>query len=45
MPATKTLSVAAVSRSVRANIRTYTMIMALALIWLFFGSLTNWIFF
>ncbi|MGO9412859.1 MAG: sugar ABC transporter permease [Spirochaetia bacterium] len=45
MPATKTLSVAAVSRSVRANIRTYTMIIALALIWLLFGSLTNWIFF
>ena len=45
MPATKTLSVAAVSRSVRANIRTYTMIIALALIWLLFGSLTHWIFF
>ncbi|MGA2614081.1 MAG: sugar ABC transporter permease [Spirochaetia bacterium] len=45
MLATKTLSVAAVTRSIRANIRTYTMIIALALIWLLFGSLTNWIFF
>ncbi len=45
MLATKTISMAAVSRSVRANVRTYTMIIALALIWLLFGSLTHWIFF
>ncbi|MGA2642071.1 MAG: sugar ABC transporter permease [Spirochaetia bacterium] len=45
MLATQTISVAAVSRSIRANIRTYTMIIALALIWLLFGSLTHWIFF
>ena len=45
MLATKTISVTAVSKSVRANIRTYTMIIALALIWLLFGSLTHWVFF
>ena len=30
---------------IQANIKTYTMIMALALIWLLFGFLTDWIFF
>src|SRR5271157_2496092 len=45
MLATKTISLTAVSKSVRTNIRTYTMIIALALIWLLFGSLTHWVFF
>ncbi|MGO9309568.1 MAG: sugar ABC transporter permease [Spirochaetia bacterium] len=45
MLATQTISLAAVTRSIRTNIRTYTMIIALALIWLLFGSLTHWIFF
>jgi D-xylose transport system permease protein len=45
MLATKTISVTAVSKSIRANIRTYTMFIALALIWLLFGSLTHWVFF
>ena len=45
MLATKTISITAVSKSIRANIRTYTMIIALALIWLLFGSLTHWVFF
>ncbi|MGA2377801.1 MAG: sugar ABC transporter permease [Spirochaetia bacterium] len=45
MLATTTISITAVSKSIRANIRTYTMIIALALIWLLFGSLTHWVFF
>ena len=45
MLATKAISVTAVSKSIRANVRTYTMIIALALIWLLFGSLTHWVFF
>ena len=45
MLATKTISITAVSKSIRTNIRTYTMIIALALIWLLFGSLTHWVFF
>ncbi|MGA2976251.1 MAG: sugar ABC transporter permease [Spirochaetia bacterium] len=45
MLATQTISVTAVLKSIRANIRTYTMIIALALIWLLFGSLTHWVFF
>jgi D-xylose transport system permease protein len=45
MLAPKTLSVASVTRSVRTNVRAYTMVIALALIWLLFGILTNWIFF
>ncbi len=45
MLATQRVSVAGLSRSIRANMRTYTMIIALALIWLLFGSLTHWIFF
>ena len=44
MLATKTVSVAATTR-IRTNIRAYTMIIALALIWLLFGSLTHWVFF
>lgn len=30
---------------IRQNLKTYTMILALALIWLFFGYMTDWIFF
>lgn len=30
---------------IRRNMKTYTMILALALIWLFFGFMTDWIFF
>ncbi|WP_163337436.1 sugar ABC transporter permease [Desulfopila sp. IMCC35008] len=30
---------------IRQNMKTYTMILALALIWLFFGYMTDWIFF
>lgn len=30
---------------IRQNLKTYTMILALALIWLFFGFMTDWIFF
>ncbi len=45
MLATKTTSVATITRGIRTNIRTYTMIIALALIWLLFGSLTHWVFF
>jgi len=45
MLAAKTISITAVSRSIRTNIRTYTMFIALALIWLLFGSLTHWVFF
>lgn len=30
---------------IQKNIKTYTMILALALIWLFFGFMTDWIFF
>lgn len=30
---------------IRQNMKTYTMILALALIWLFFGFMTDWIFF
>lgn len=39
------LSWATISKSMRANLRTYTMVIALALIWLLFGALTNWVFF
>jgi D-xylose transport system permease protein len=45
MLAAKTISITAVSKSIRTNIRTYTMFIALALIWLLFGSLTHWVFF
>lgn len=45
MEATQTVSLATLSRSLRANMRTYTMIIALVLIWLLFGFTTNWIFF
>jgi D-xylose transport system permease protein len=45
MLAAKTISITAVSKSIRTNIRTYTMFIALALIWLLFGSLTRWVFF
>jgi D-xylose transport system permease protein len=45
MLATKPISLSTVTRSVRTNIRAYTMIIALALIWLLFGSLTHWVFF
>lgn len=45
MLVTQRVSVAGLSRSIRANMRTYTMIIALALIWLLFGFTTNWIFF
>jgi D-xylose transport system permease protein len=30
---------------IRGNLKTYTMILALAFIWLFFGYMTDWIFF
>jgi len=45
MLATRTASVATITRGIRTNIRAYTMIIALALIWLLFGSLTHWVFF
>ncbi len=32
-------------KKIRLNLRTYTMIIALLFIWLFFGFLTDWIFF
>jgi len=34
-----------IMEKIRLNLRTYTMIIALLLIWIFFGILTNWIFF
>ena len=34
-----------IMKQVRANMKTYTMILALVIIWLLFGYLTNWIFF
>jgi len=36
---------ASISQSIRASTRTYTMIIALALIWLLFGFTTHWVFF
>ena len=33
------------NQMIRQNLKTYTMILALALIWLFFGFMTDWIFF
>jgi D-xylose transport system permease protein len=34
-----------INELIRQNIKTYTMILALALIWLLFGFMTDWIFF
>lgn len=34
-----------ISEQIQANMKTFTMILALALIWLLFGYLTNWVFF
>ncbi len=33
-----------ITRRLRVNLRTYAIVVALALIWLLFGALTNWVF-
>ncbi|MFC1641910.1 sugar ABC transporter permease [Myxococcota bacterium] len=45
MLSTTKISLATLAGSVRANFRTYTMMVALALIWLLFGLATDWVFF
>lgn len=40
-----TFSWAVIRQSFRKNFRTYTMVVALAVIWLLFGFLTDWVFF
>ncbi len=45
MTSTANISLATITKSIRANFRTYTMLIALALIWLLFGFMTDWVFF
>ncbi len=45
MKDTSTMLVQNLNKMIRQNMKTYTMILALALIWLFFGFMTDWIFF